>query len=74
MVARPPSTCLRCNGRLETGFTLDESHGTYHPSRWVEGEPAKSFWIGLKIRGRRKLAISIYRCRSCGLLEHYAAE
>jgi hypothetical protein len=46
----------------------------YATSTWVEGEPVKSIWLGLKIRGRRRVKVTSLRCRSCGLLEHYAPE
>ena len=73
-IHRPPAECLRCRGRMEVGFTLDEGYGVYHVARWIAGEPVRSFWMGLKIRGRDKLAVTTYRCRSCGLLEHYAGD
>lgn len=69
---RPPSECLRCRGRLEIGFTLDEGHGRYSVSRLIAGEPVRSFWFGLKLGRTRKQPVATYRCRSCGMLEHYA--
>ena len=39
---------------------------------WIEGAPEKSFWIGIKTRGRRKLKIETWRCGRCGYLESYA--
>jgi hypothetical protein len=59
---------------MEVGFTLDEGYGTYSVSRWIAGEPVRSIWMGLKLRGRKKQPVATYRCRSCGLLEHYATD
>ena len=72
-MASGPSSCPRCGGSLEQGFLLDESHGTRKPGKWIEGEPEYWLW-NLKIRGRRQIEITSYRCTRCGLLESYAAE
>jgi len=59
---------------MEEGFVVDESYGTRAPSHWVEGAAEKSVWMGLKLRGKRKLAVQAWRCTRCGLLESYAPE
>ena len=59
---------------MEQGYLLDESYGKKLAQKWVEGAPDISFWIGLKLRGKRQLEIASYRCRSCGFLESYAAD
>jgi len=65
--------CRRCRGQMEVGFVVDRGHhGTPGIPEWVEGTPEKSFWSGLKTRGRRKLPITTYRCGRCGYLEEYA--
>ncbi|WP_326525708.1 hypothetical protein [Sphingomonas sp.] len=64
--------CLRCGGRLEEGYVIDEGYGSRTPSTWIEGAPEKSFWAGLKTGDRRKLPIDTWRCTRCGLLEQYA--
>jgi len=56
---------------MEEGFTLDHSHGANLQAAWVEGQPRKSFWTGLKISGA-KHPITTFRCTSCGYLESYA--
>ena len=65
-------TCPRCSGQMETGFIVDEGYGSRTAAQWVEGEPEKSIWVGIKLRGKRKLSIATYRCRRCAYLESYA--
>ncbi len=64
--------CLRCGGEMEEGFALDELHGGMKQGQWVAGIPEKSIWTGLKLKGRRKMPISAYRCLACGFLDFYA--
>jgi hypothetical protein len=61
---------LRFDG---AGYVIDEGYGTRTVANWVAGEPEKSIWTGLKLRGKAKVAISSYRCRRCGYLESYAS-
>jgi hypothetical protein len=71
-VAARSLDCPRCAGEMEPGFTIDEGYGTRTVPKWVAGEPRKSIWTGLKLRGRQKLDVATYRCRRCGYLESYA--
>ena len=64
--------CQRCEGTMTEGFILDNAHSANKVSAWVEGAPEKSFWLGLKLRGRRRIDIQTLRCTRCGLLESYA--
>jgi hypothetical protein len=43
-----------------------------HSSKWVEGAPEKSFWLGTKTRGKKQVQVATYRCKTCGYLESYA--
>ncbi|HET7816442.1 MAG TPA: PF20097 family protein [Sphingomicrobium sp.] len=65
-------SCPRCQGSMEQGFVIDEGYGTKTVGQWVAGEPEKSIWTGLKLRGKQKLEVATYRCRRCGYLESYA--
>lgn len=65
-------TCPKCSGTMTEGYLLDQGHGTWATVKWVEGLPEKSIWVGLKLRGRKKLAVVTWRCGRCGLLESYA--
>jgi hypothetical protein len=60
---------------MEEGFLLDRGHGN-QPSQaeWAEGQPEKSFWHGLRLKGRDRIAVTTYRCPSCGLLQSYARQ
>ena len=65
--------CPKCGRRMERGYIVDGRHAERrHVTEWVEGAPEKSFWAGLKIRNRRVLQVTVYRCEKCGFLEAYA--
>lgn len=67
-------TCLRCGGELEEGYLLEQTESGYRPTNWVSGAPRKSAWVGLKLRGQRKLPLSAHRCVRCGAVDLYAPE
>ena len=66
--------CPKCSSAMAEGFVVDHTHGGASVSAWVEGEPKKSFWTGLKLGGRTPVEITTWRCRRCGYLESYAPE
>ena len=57
---------------MEVGFVVDEGYGTRTVAKWVAGEPERSMWTGLKLRGKAKQDVATYRCKRCGYLESYA--
>jgi hypothetical protein len=57
---------------MEEGFVLDHAHGATLQASWVEGQPRKSFWTGLKLRGTVQIPVTTNRCHRCGYLESYA--
>ena len=66
-------TCPKCRAAMEEGFIMDLGHyNTRTVSQWVEGEPERSIWTGLKTKDRDKYQVTTYRCVSCGFLESYA--
>lgn len=70
-----PINCPKCEGLMEEGFILDRAHynaGTV--DTWVEGEPAKSIWSGIKVKGKQQFEVKTFRCAGCGFLESYATE
>ena len=70
----PVSTCAKCGGRMEPGYMLEYTqHSSYRVSQWVQGAPERGFW-GIKLRGRKRLAMETFRCQRCGYLESYAPE
>ena len=64
--------CPKCSGPMQEGFTLDQSDVVSLQSAWVEGQPLRSFWTGLKISESAKHPVMTYRCAACGYLESYA--
>ena len=65
--------CPKCKGAMEEGFIADMTQqARVKPSKWVEGQPVKSFWEGTKISDKEKVEIATYRCTGCGYLESYA--
>jgi hypothetical protein len=54
------------------GYIVDQTYGAANVASWAEGEPQKSIWVGLKLRGKEQLEITTWRCRRCGFLESYA--
>ena len=57
---------------MEAGFIMDHGHGMSYQSSWIEGEPVWSKWLGLRIKGKRRMKVVTYRCTSCGRLESFA--
>ena len=43
---------------MERGFIIDEGYGKRTVQRWILGEPERSLWTGLKIRGKVKLDVT----------------
>ena len=71
-MARNP-VCPKCQSAMVEGFMLDKTDGGSRVSGWLEGVPEKSFFNNVKLRGRKPIEVATWRCRSCGLLESYAA-
>ena len=67
-------TCLRCGSEMEEGYLLDETHGGYRATQWVEDPPEKSVWTGVRTRGHRRLPLKAFRCVRCGAVDLYAPE
>jgi hypothetical protein len=66
-------TCPRCQGHMDEGVTLDRIHrGMNTVTQWIEGAPEKSFWTGLKMKGKEQFPVKTFRCERCGYLESYA--
>jgi hypothetical protein len=64
--------CPKCGRRMQLGFCLDSKHERRGLTEWVSGPPEKSFWMGLKIKGRQVIPVTVFRCERCGFLESYA--
>lgn len=64
--------CPHCRGSVSKGFVIDRGDATRKVQKWVEGEPVRSFWLGLNTEGRDAYEVTTYRCDRCGYLESYA--
>lgn len=65
--------CPYCNVRMDEGFVIDRTHDSKAVTQaWTEGEPEKSFWTGLKLKGKAVKSVRTWRCPRCGLLQSFA--
>lgn len=72
MANRAPD-CIRCRTQMEAGYLLEAGdHNSRTVTQWVEGEPEKSFWTGLRLKDRDVMPVMTFRCPNCGYLESYA--
>jgi DNA-directed RNA polymerase subunit RPC12/RpoP len=61
--------CTKCGAEMERGFIKAPVKNIFgmelhrNLTEWFAGEPP---------RGERSHPVTVYRCRSCGLLESYA--
>jgi hypothetical protein len=68
-------TCAGCGGKMGEGFIFDRGHYSFPAEQqWVEGQPQRSFWMGLDIDDKRQFKVMTYRCERCGRLESYARQ
>ena len=65
-------TCPKCRTPMEAGFVVDYTYGAVAQAEWAEGEPQRSIWTGVRLRGRDRHPVATYRCPSCAFLESYA--
>jgi hypothetical protein len=60
---------------MEQGMVLDRGQSNQkHLPEWVEGMPERSFWVGVKTKGKETHTVFAFRCPRCGLLQYYALE
>lgn len=71
MAPREPE-CPKCRTPMEPGFVLDQTYGANAQSAWIRGVPERSFWSGVKLKGRERLPIVTHRCPKCWYVESYA--
>jgi len=69
-----PQRCPQCGGSLKTGFVRDLANRRADSAFWIEGPIERSFFRGVRVRGRRKAEITALRCDSCSRLELYAPD
>ncbi len=65
--------CRSCDVVMTEGCIPDFGYGRVDQQSWMEGPPEKSLWLqNLKLSGKRRFAITAYRCPNCGKVELYA--
>jgi hypothetical protein len=69
----PAPECPACRVRMEEGtvFTTDKS-GRYQQVAWTEGAPEKGGIYGYRVKGKRMVPASTWRCPRCGWLLWFA--
>jgi len=70
--------CGKCAGKMEQGFVIDETYGRQLQERWAEGKPEPHVWLGfdlgVKLKHKKPMPVSTWRCTSCGYLESYVTK
>ena len=66
--------CSNCGVVMVEGWMLELGHRNLKwQESWIEGPPEKGRWFGwLKTDGKKKYAVTAFRCSVCGKLEFYA--
>ena len=65
--------CPNCGVAMEDGFMIDRGHANAaSQSQWAEGIPERSWWQGVRLKGKDRIPTITYRCPRCGLLQSYA--
>lgn len=64
--------CTKCNGDTVEGFIPDQAYGAVARASFVDGDPEKSFWRGIKLEPGKMMPLSAVRCTRCGYVELYA--
>lgn len=64
--------CARCGSKMEPGIVMDRADDALRQQEWLEGDPERSIWSGLKTKGKERHPVRTYRCERCGYLESYA--
>jgi hypothetical protein len=68
----PQTVCPKCGKGMQPGFVPDQGDGRFLQGQWFEGK-FETKWLGMRLRSKKPpVAITTYRCPSCGYLESYA--
>lgn len=72
MTFQAPGECTKCRSPMQAGYLVDQGHANARSvTSWSEGEPRRSFWMGLK-PSSEVIETRTWRCTGCGYLESYA--
>ena len=65
--------CPNCRVAMDEGFMIDRGHAnSASQAEWAEGMPERTWWQGLRLKGKERIPAVTYRCPRCGLLQSYA--
>ncbi len=60
---------------MSEGFLIDRGDADRkRVQEWIEGEPVRSIWTGIKTRGLEAYTVATWRCDKCGYLASFATE
>lgn len=69
--------CGKCGGETASGISAYRINANYYPLFWVEGDPQKRSFLGIKgqnldVSGRDLREVKSFVCKACGHVESYA--
>ena len=65
--------CPKCDKPMDRGHVPDVAHGAVLQAGWAPGAPEPRRFIGgIKYRADEVIALTGYRCPTCGYVEFYA--
>ena len=71
----PVPECPACRVQMQEGFVPEIGRNDKpQPTLWTEGQPEKTFFGFLKVKGRRQFDTVTFRCPKCGWLIWFAPE
>ena len=60
---------------MEEGHVIDHGESSrLYPASWIEGPAEKGGMYGYRIKGKRRIEASVFRCPRCGWLIWFAPE
>ena len=64
--------CEKCLAETVEGFIPDQAYGAIARASFVDGQPEKSLWRGIKLDPKKMRPIAATRCTKCGRIELFA--
>lgn len=63
--------CLRCQTKMEVGFTMDRNRNVYTVPEWIPGLPDPGLFGFLHQVNEPRRQVLTFCCPRCGYLESY---
>jgi ribosomal protein S14 len=70
-MSRMPQRCAQCGGSMQGGFLRDLKEHRAESTYWIAGPIERSFFLGVKVRGKPKGEVQALRCDACGRVDLY---